>query len=152
MDVGAERWMQVSNPESGDFHDISVRIDTQSPVNWILPRVARECGLDIIKTSEITTYVGFDGESYYNCDSYVDVTWNGQGDKIRRTRFYISPANSPIELLVSEEFTKQYGKKALFTYKPSSPKPRPVLVVAQKKLTVRNNHHFRTHLINFIWC
>ena len=130
--IGGERWAQVINPYSGTLHDVRVTVDTGTTVNWILPRLVKEYDLVPTRTSDVSIFQDFRGNEF-QCDSFVDVTWIGQSEKSRRTRFCIAPVGSPIELAVCEDFIKEYGVDSLFREKPT----KPVLVMAQKKMTVR---------------
>jgi hypothetical protein len=140
-DLSGEWWVQVSDPDSGELHDVRVMVDTGSPVNWILPRLVSQCNLVRVRASDVETFQDFHG-NHYLCDSYVDVTWIGRTDKTRRGRFFIAPPGSPIEMLICEDFLKEHNITALFRERPT----KPVLVMAQKKITVRISYRNRSDL------
>ncbi|KAI1342728.1 hypothetical protein F5Y15DRAFT_412412 [Xylariaceae sp. FL0016] len=108
--------------EKGQRHDVRVKDDTGTPVNWIHPDLARRFSLKVEKCDR-QRFEDFKGNTF-KAESCVYFTWFGKSKEKDNASyygaFYIAPERSSIDMLLGEEFVHTYG----FARDVCYPKPR----------------------------
>jgi hypothetical protein len=91
-------------------HDVRVKEDTGTPVNWIHPDVVRDCNLGPMEEAcAPRCFIDMSGK-YFKSERCIWITWCGRSRNTYEELFYVSPRRAPISMVLGEEFVNKNGR------------------------------------------
>ncbi|ROV95997.1 hypothetical protein VMCG_07983 [Cytospora schulzeri] len=128
------KWSWLRSPNGGDWLAVEVIEDSGSTTDFISRSQIKHLKLEaeIDDPILLRTITG----QIFTVNEYVEVLWSGKDLKERRGRFWVAPTETPIQMLVGRNFTKEYPE-VLMDERPES-SPQGMLLTMQVKM----EYHF----------
>lgn len=92
-------------------HDVRMKDDTGTSVNWIHPDLAKRLKLEVesLGSSDTRAFLDFSGKPV-TAKQAVRFTWSGRNNKTYFEQFYVAPAKSDIDVVLGKTFVDKNGR------------------------------------------